>query len=138
MQKEFDMSRSAWVTRYDDYQVIKKWINSPDGTHMMIPLHCGQLALADFFYRDKLERHDWHANWDARTKSFHIITYAPRKDDTPYVIYLDRFIMGATQDTVVKHIENDNFDCRTSKMVLVHNFEKDYAMYKKKSMYRHR
>ncbi len=130
------MSRSAWVTRYDDYQATKKWLMSPDGTHMLIPLTCGQLALIDFSYNEELELHDWHANWDARTKSFHIITYAPRKDDTPYIIYLDRVVMGATQGTVVRHLENDNFDCRRSKMAVVHNFEKDFGLYKRKSMYK--
>lgn len=132
------MNRSARVTRYDDCQVTKKWIESPDHTHMLIPLTCGQLGLIDFRYNEELERHDWHANWDARTKSFHIITYAPRKDGTPYIIYLDRLVMGATQDTVVRHLENDNFDCRRSKMVLVHDFEKDYVLYEQKSMYARR
>jgi hypothetical protein len=76
-----------------------------------IELTKGQVALVDDDDFDEINKYEWHATYQAKTKSFYAARTAPR-GEVPRRIYMHRQIMNAKPGEEVDHKSHATLDNR--------------------------
>ena len=83
-----------------------------------IPLTQGQLALIDDEDFELVNKYNWIAHWDRRTKSFYATTRIGKQEGCRKFLRMHRLIMNAKKGQQVDHIHHLTLDNRKSQLRL--------------------
>ncbi len=78
-----------------------------------VPLTQGKYAVIDEVDQGRVMKHKWHARHDGNG---HYAARKIRRGGKPHVLYLHRFILGATTAQQIDHVNGDGLDCRRNNL----------------------